>query len=95
MKHAGDKKTMQKRLGLTLLILSHDNSAYRMQGEKHQKRISAQNSDKTPKRSLCSTLYSWCSTPDTGTHQITHSVVPILPAKDWSNVLYFKGAEDY
>jgi hypothetical protein len=29
-----------------------------MQGEKHQKRISAQNSDKTPKRSLCSTLYS-------------------------------------
>jgi hypothetical protein len=39
---------MQKRFVLTLLILLRDNSAYRMQGEKHLKKISAQNSDKTP-----------------------------------------------
>jgi hypothetical protein len=43
---------------MILLILSHDDSAYRMQGGKHQKRIAAQNSDKTPERSLCSTLCS-------------------------------------
>ncbi len=45
-------------MDLTLLILSHDNSAYGMQGEKHQKRILAQNSDKTPiAKSLFNTLF--------------------------------------
>jgi nicotinamide riboside kinase len=46
-KHAGDKKIIQKRFDLTLLILLHDNSAYGMQGKKHLKKKSAQNSDKT------------------------------------------------
>jgi len=69
-----ERKNIPKEAGCSPLDLLHDNSAYRMQGEKHQKRISAQNSDKTPKRSLCSTLCSWCSTPGTGTHRILFPV---------------------
>jgi hypothetical protein len=51
-------KYLQKSDLMTLLNLSHDKSAYRMQDEKHQKWLLAQNSDKTPERSLCSTLGS-------------------------------------
>jgi len=42
-KHAGDKKIIQKRFGLTLLILLHDNSAYGKQDKKtSEKEISAE-----------------------------------------------------
>jgi hypothetical protein len=42
MQLAGDKKT-SKEVWWTSLILSHDNDAYRMQGEKHLKKdISAE-----------------------------------------------------
>jgi len=66
---------------MTSLILLHDDAASGCRAKNIWKRISAQNSDKTPERSLCSTLCSWYSSPDTRTHQVTHRCRPHLPSE--------------